>query len=175
MEPGAAAGGSATGGHQDAKRLVEIVGRYPRGDPGSLVNALHDLQAEFGYLSEQAMRVVAQHLGMPKSEVFGVATFYQGFHVTPRGRHTCTVCTGTACHVRGAPRLLEQLERDTGLAAGETAADLSLTVDEVGCIGACALGPLVVVDGEYHGHMTSAALSKLARGLLGGTQAGPAE
>ena len=83
-----------------------------------------------------------------------MATFYHGFHTEPRGEHTCTVCMGTACHVRGAPRLLEQLERDTGVAAGGTTPDLSLTVEEVSCVGACALGPLVLVDGEYHGHMT---------------------
>ncbi len=175
MTPGSTPGRSTSEEQQDARRLVEVVTRHPRGGPGSLVNVLHDVQEEFGYLSEQAVRFVARHLGLPKSEVYGVATFYQGFHTTPRGRHTCTVCTGTACHVRGAARLLEQLEREAGVTVGETTADLSLTVDEVGCVGACALGPLVVVDGEYHGHMTAQALSRLARGLLGETRAGRAE
>ena len=77
-----------------------------------------------------------------------MATFYHGFHTEPRGEHTCTVCMGTACHVRGAPRLLEQLERDTGVAAGGTTPDLSLNVEEVSCVGACAIGPLVIVDGD---------------------------
>ena len=92
-----------------------------------------------------------------------MATFYHGFHTEPRGEHTCTVCMGTACHVRGAPRLLEQVERDTGIAAGGTTPDLSLNVEEVGCVGACALGPLVVVDGEYHGHMTPTALRMVGK------------
>jgi NADH-quinone oxidoreductase subunit E len=143
-----------------------VLARYPDRDPGDLVNVLHDLQAEFRYLPEAALRQVAQHLRLPPAQVYGVASFYHGFHLEPRGAHTCTVCVGTACHVRGAPRLLDQLERDTGLGAGETAADLSLTVEEVGCVGACALGPLVILDGEYHGHMSGERLSRLL-GKLG--------
>ena len=90
-----------------------------------------------------------------------MATFYHGFHTEPRGEHTCTVCMGTACHVRGAPRLLEQIERDTGVAAGGTTPDLSLNVEEVSCVGACAIGPLVIVDGDIHGHMTPDDLSRM--------------
>ena len=150
----------------EARRVTAILVRYPRGEPGNLVNALHDLQSELRYLPEQALRQVAQHFGLPRAQVYGVVTFYQGFHTSPRGRHTCTVCMGTACHVRGAPRLLEQLERDTGLTAGDTAADLSLSVEEVGCVGACALGPLVVIDGDYYGHMTANDLSRAVGRML---------
>jgi NADH-quinone oxidoreductase subunit E len=150
----------------DTRRVNEVLARYPRGDAGSLVNVLHDLQGELRYLPEDALRRAASHLGLSRAQVFGVATFYQGFHIEPRGEHTCTVCMGTACHVRGAPRLLEQLERDTGVTAGGTTPDLSLTVEEVNCVGACALGPLVVVDGEYHGHMTADSLSRLVAGVL---------
>jgi NADH-quinone oxidoreductase subunit E len=150
----------------DSSRIDAILARYPHGDAGSLVNVLHDLQGELGYLPEQALRQAAAHLGLPPASVFGVATFYEGFHTSPRGEHTCTVCMGTACHVRGAPRLLEQLERDTGLSSGGTAADLSLTVEEVNCVGACALGPLVLIDGDYHGHMTADNLSRLVDKLL---------
>jgi NADH-quinone oxidoreductase subunit E len=154
-----------------ASRAAAVLARYPHRDPGDLVNILHDLQAEFRYLPEAVMREAAAHVGLPESQVYGVATFYHGFHTEPRGRHTCTVCMGTACHVRGAPRLLEQLERDTGVGAGGTAPDLSLTVEEVSCVGACALGPLVLVDEEYHGHMTSARLSRLVKELLAGEEA----
>ena len=142
-------------------RVAAVLARYPRHDPGDLVNILHDLQAEFRYLPEEALRETASHLGLAPTKVYGVATFYHGFHTEPRGEHTCTVCTGTACHVRGAQRLLEQVEREVGIPAGSTAADLSVTVEEVGCVGACALGPLVVIDGEYHGNMTSQRLSRL--------------
>ena len=150
----------------DTRRIAAILARYPRQDPGDLVNILHDLEAEIRYLTEPAMRETASYLGLSSARVYGVASFYHGFHTEPRGEHTCTVCMGTACHVRGAARLLEQLERDTGVAAGGTAPDLSLTVEEVGCVGACALGPLVVIDDEYHGHMTGERLSRLVGKLL---------
>lgn len=150
---------------EDARRISEVVGRYAVGDAGSLVNLLHDLQQELGHLPEEALRQAAKQLGLPRAQVYGVASFYQGFHLTPRGKHTCTVCTGTACHVRGAARLLDQLRRDTGLAAGDTAPDLSLSVEEVGCIGACAIGPLVILDGETHGQMTPDLLSRLVAAL----------
>ena len=150
----------------DGRRVAAVLARHPRHDPGDLVNILHDLQAEFRYLTETGLQDAASYLGLPRAQVYGVATFYHGFHTEPRGEHTCTVCTGTACHVRGAPRLLDQLERDAGVAAGSTTPDLSLTVEEVSCVGACALGPLVIVDGEYHGHMTGDRLSRLVGTLL---------
>ena len=96
----------------DPDRVEAILAGYPQGDAGSLVNVLHDLQAELRFLPEQALRQAAAHLGLTPAQVFGVTTFYEGFHTAPRGEHTCTVCMGTACHVRGARRLLEQLERD---------------------------------------------------------------
>jgi NADH-quinone oxidoreductase subunit E len=150
----------------DTIRAAAVLARYPRRDPGDLVNILHDLQAEFRYLPEEALRETASHLGLAPTQVYGVATFYHGFHTAPRGEHTCTVCVGTACHVRGAARLLEQVERDTGIGAGGTTPDLSLSVEEVGCVGACALGPLVLMDGEYHGDMTPERLSRLMKKAL---------
>ena len=150
----------------DISATLTILERYPEQDPGELVNILHDLQAEFRYLPEAALRETAAYLGLPRAQVYGVATFYHGFHIEPRGEHTCTVCMGTACHVRGAPRLLEQVERDTGVAAGATAADLSLNVEEVSCVGACAIGPLAILDGDTHGHMTPDDLSRLVTKLL---------
>jgi NADH:ubiquinone oxidoreductase subunit E len=153
-------------GTTDTRRVAAILAHYPRQDPGHLVNILHDLQAEFRYLTQQAMEETASYLGLSRAQVYGVATFYHGFHTEPRGEHTCTVCMGTACHVRGAPRLLEQLERDTGVAAGGTTPDLALNVEEVSCVGACAIGPLVILDGDTHGHMTADDLSRLVTKLL---------
>ncbi|HQG03639.1 MAG TPA: NAD(P)H-dependent oxidoreductase subunit E [Thermoleophilia bacterium] len=152
---------------RELRRIAAVLARYPQGDAGSLVNALHDVQAEFRYLPEAALCEVADHLGLPRAQVYGVASFYQGFHLEPRGEHTCTVCMGTACHVRGAARLLETIERDAGVGAGGTTPDLKLTVEEVNCVGACAIGPLVIVDGEYHGHMTADRVSRLVAKLLG--------
>jgi NADH:ubiquinone oxidoreductase subunit E len=151
----------------DPSRIAAVLARYPSRDPGELVNILHDLQAEFRYLSAPAMAAAASYLGLPRAQVYGVATFYRGFHTEPRGEHTCTVCMGTACHVRGAPRLMEQLERDSGVGTGGTTADLALSVEEVSCVGACAIGPLVILDGDVHGHMTADGLSRLLTKLLG--------
>jgi NADH:ubiquinone oxidoreductase subunit E len=150
----------------DTSRTAAILARYPQRNPGDLVNILHDLQSEFRYLTRQAMEETASYLSLSPTQVYGVATFYHGFHTEPRGEHTCTVCMGTACHVRGAPRLLEQIERETGITAGGTTPDLALNIEEVGCVGACAIGPLVIVDGDTHGHMTADNLSRLVGKLL---------
>lgn len=150
----------------DTAKVKEILSRHPAGDAGELVNVLHDLQAEFRYLPEEALRLAAEHLKISQAQVFGVATFYEGFHLKPRGKHVCTVCMGTACHVRGAPKLLEQLERDFKVRAGGTTQDLQVTLETVNCVGACALGPLLIVDGEYHGNMNVGRLPKLVDSVL---------
>ncbi|MGZ5425502.1 MAG: NADH-quinone oxidoreductase subunit NuoE family protein, partial [Candidatus Aminicenantales bacterium] len=102
----------------------------------------------------EALRHVAKALGMPLIDVVGVATFYRAFSLEPRGKHTCLVCLGTACHVRGGPKILEELERKLDVPAGETTKDGQFTLETVACLGCCAIGPVVVVDGEYHGHAT---------------------
>ncbi|HOX46867.1 MAG TPA: NAD(P)H-dependent oxidoreductase subunit E [Myxococcota bacterium] len=145
----------------DPAELDEVLARHPQGQPAGLVNLLHDLQAAFRYLPEQALERAAEHLGLSSAEVYGVATFYEGFHLKPRGEHICTVCMGTACHVRGAARLLEQAERDLAVRAGQTTPDLRFTLEQVNCVGACALGPLVILDGKYHGSMAPDRLSRL--------------
>lgn len=145
----------------DAARLEAVLERHPAGQASAMVNVLHDLQAEFRYLPQLALEQAARHLGVSRARLFGVATFYEGFHLKPRGEHIVTVCMGTACHVRGAPRLLEQAERDLGVETGGTSADLRFTLEQVNCVGACALGPLAIVDGAYQGNMAPAKLSKL--------------
>lgn len=149
-----------------ARRINEILSRYPRGDAGSLVNVLHDLQAEFRYLSEDTLRQAAQYLRLPRAQVFGVATFYHGFHTEPRGEHTCTVCMGTACHVRGSMQVLDRLESKLDIQAGETTRDHVFTLETVNCLGACALGPIVVTDGEYSGQMTIQKADHLLKTIL---------
>jgi NADH-quinone oxidoreductase subunit E len=144
-----------------AKRAKDVLKKHPAGEASSLVNVLHDIQGEFRYLPEEALRLAAEHLEISPAQVFGVASFFEGFHLKPRGEHICTVCMGTACHVRGAPRLLEQAERDLKIASGQTSADMQFTLEEVNCVGACALGPLVIIDGEYNGNMTPHRLTKL--------------
>ncbi len=122
-------------------------------DESMLVSILQDIQAEYRYLSEDSMKEVSRSLEVPVSQVYSVATFFKAFNLKPVGRHVVNVCLGTACHVRGALKILEQLERDLGISPGETTKDLKFTLETVKCVGACALGPMVIVDGEYEGKM----------------------
>jgi len=134
--------------------------------PSHLIEVLQDIQQAQGYLSEEAMRTVSSRLGVPQIEVYRVASFYKAFSLTPRGRHLITVCLGTACHVRGAPRMLDEVLGQLRVRPGETTPDGLFTVECVNCLGACALGPVVVLDGAYHHHMTPAKL----RHLIGSVQ-----
>jgi len=122
-------------------------------DKGSLVPILQDTQAEFGYLVREALLEIGTGLDVPLSQVYSVATFFRSFSLKPRGRHLINVCLGTACHVRGAVRILETIEREAVIKPGETSEDLKYTLETVNCVGACALGPIVIVDGKYSGEM----------------------
>lgn len=140
-------------------RVDEIIESYDsRTD--SLISILQDIQAEYNYLPESAIRQTAKSLNLPLIQVYGVATFFKAFSLEPKGRHICTVCMGTACHVRGAEKVLEELERNLGIKAGETTDDMEYSLETVNCVGACALGPLVIFDGKYHGGMNSAKVKK---------------
>ncbi len=136
-----------------------------RSQPQELIEVLQEVQETFGYISEETMTTVSQELGVPVIEVCRVAHFYKAFSLKPRGKHVITVCTGTACHVRGAPRMLDEVRGQLGLEAGETTDDGMLTLECVNCLGACALGPVVVLDGEYHGQMTPNKLRKLVQSV----------
>lgn len=149
------------------RKLDNLLSRWPEGRPDALVDVLHDIQARFRYLPRAALERCAEHLGISIARVYEVASFYEGFHLEPRGEHVCTVCMGTACHVRGAQRVLEQLERDLEVEAGKTTKDGKFTLEEVNCVGACALGPLLIVDGEFHGNVTPARASRLVAKLAG--------
>jgi len=131
------------------------------GQPSELIEVLQDIQSECGHLPEPMLREAADRLNVPLIEVFRVASFYKSFSLVPRGRHLVTVCTGTACHVRGASWLLDELQGQLNVTAGETTEDGMFTVEAVNCLGACALGPVVVVDGKYHDHMTPMKLRDL--------------
>jgi NADH-quinone oxidoreductase subunit E len=141
-------------------------------DSTALLAIMQDVQEELRYLPRPAMERVADKLGIPITRVYQMATFFEAFHLEPRGKHICTVCMGTACHVRGAPKLVDQLERDLKVKSGGTTSDMMFTVEEVNCVGACALGPLVIVDGEYHGNMTTNSLSKVITSMKGDVQGG---
>lgn len=130
-------------------------------DPFDVIEALQDIQETCGYLPEDALHRVSESLGVPLIEVFRLANFYKAFTLQPRGRHLLTVCLGTACHVKGAPRFLDEMLTQLDIQAGETTRDGGFTVETVNCVGACALAPVVIIDGKYYDHMTPAKLRDL--------------
>lgn len=145
-------------------KIREIVSKY-NSDKGFLVPILQDVQKELNYLPKNALEAVAAVLGLPISRVYEVATFYKAFSLTPRGRIQMSLCLGTACHVRSAPLIQNHIERTLGISAGQTSADLEFTFETVNCLGACALGPILTVNDEYHGQMTIAKTNKIFKSL----------
>jgi len=144
--------------------LDAILDRYDR-NPAQLIPILQDVQAEENYLPRETLEAISEKLGVPLVRIYSVATFYKAFSLDPRGKHIIQVCMGTACHVRGAPRILDKMVRDLGVQPGKTTKDLEFTLETVNCLGACALGPIVVVDGEYHGQMTAPKWDKIYKTL----------
>lgn len=129
---------------------VETVLRKYGEDPSQLIGVLQDLQETYNYLSYDTLLQMSEKMQIPLSRIYSLATFFKAFSLKPRGEHLVTVCLGTACHVREAPRIVEEISRCLGIQAGETTPDLKFTLQTVNCLGACALGPVVVTDGEYH-------------------------
>jgi len=134
------------------EKVEEIIREYDS-SRDSLISILQDVQSEYRYLPESMLKLVARKLGLPLIQVYGVATFFKAFSLKPRGKHLLSVCLGTACHVRGAPAVLDEVERKLCIEPGETSEDMQFTLETVNCLGACALGPIMVMDGEYHGQM----------------------
>jgi len=141
-------------------RVAELLDRYSC-EESSLLAVLQDIQAEENWLPREALERVAERVGVSLARMYRLATFFEAFHLEPRGKHIWTVCMGTACHVRGAPLLSEKLERDLDVDARGNTSDMEHTVEGVNCVGACALGPLIIVDGQYHGNMTSAKVDRV--------------
>lgn len=135
------------------------------GRPSQLVEVLQDIQEAQGYLSENVMKIVSERLGVPLIEVFRVANFYKAFSLVPRGKHLLTLCTGTACHVRGAPLLISEAVSQLGAEPGETTRDSLLTLECVNCLGACAIGPVAVLDGQVLPQMTPSKLRRIIRSV----------
>jgi len=136
------------------QKIRSILDNYER-DPGMLVAVLQDVQAEYNYLPKETLTQVSQGLDIPLTQVYSAATFFKAFSLKPRGRHIINVCLGTACHVRGAVRILEEIGRQLDIKPGETAKDFKYTMETVNCVGACALGPIVIIDDKYSGQMKS--------------------
>jgi len=135
-------------------KLEEIFSHY-KGEKQELIPILQEAQGQFRYLPAAAMREIARFLRMPESTIYGVSTFYSQFKLTPLGKKLIRVCRGTACHVRGAAKVLAEIEKQLGLKAGETSDDMEYTLETVACIGACALAPTMTIDSETYGKMTT--------------------
>ncbi|MBN2342536.1 MAG: NAD(P)H-dependent oxidoreductase subunit E [Deltaproteobacteria bacterium] len=142
---------------------VDVIIEKYNGEASSLLAIMQDVQDEANYLPREAVEYISKKLDVPVARIYSMATFYESFHLEPRGKNICTVCMGTACHVRGAERLVEQLERDLDVSSGGTTKDGLFSIEEVNCVGACALGPLLIVNGEYHGNQTTNSVSKLIK------------
>jgi NADH-quinone oxidoreductase subunit E len=139
----------------DIKRIDEIIDKH-EGKASSLVQVLLEIQRENHWLPKEALMRVSEKLQVPLNRIQHIVTFYKAFSLVPKGRHEIHVCMGTACHVRGAQRILDRVEDLTGIKPGETDQDLKFSLETVNCLGCCALGPVMVVDGEYHGKMVPA-------------------
>jgi len=136
------------------KNKIQSIVKKHQGLKKNLIAILLDIQDTYHYLPQDSLCCVSDALGMPLIEIVGVATFYRAFSLTPRGKHTCLVCLGTACHVRGGPKILDEFERQLDVKAGDTTKDRQFTLETVACLGCCAIGPVVVIDEAYHGHAT---------------------
>lgn len=139
-------------------KLVDAAMRKLGNEPSALIESLHSVQETFGYLDESALRYVAISLRVPFSKVYGVSTFYHFFTLKPQGEHTCVVCTGTACYIKGAQKLLDAVTEQAGIKAGETTLDNAISLLTARCVGSCGLAPAVVFDREVAGKVTPEAM-----------------
>ena len=137
---------------QEVDRVDQIIDRYIA-EEGTLIQILLDAQREYNWLSKDILKRISERLEIPVTHIYRVASFYKAMSLTPRGRHLVSVCLGTACHVRGGPKILDRVEEVLNIKAGETTKDMDFTLQRVNCLGCCALGPVIVVDGEYYGKL----------------------
>jgi len=144
----------------ELNRVDVVVNKYGQ-KPWALISILQDIQVEFGYLPPEVLRRVAERMEIPLTQIYGVATFYKSLNLTRQGKHTVTFCVGTACHVRGSDRLLSEVSELLGIEPEQTTDDGEFTLKVANCLGACAIGPVMVVDGTYYGKMSASKAKKL--------------
>ena len=157
--------GQVASGTLGGDKVDRIIERY-RGKPGALIRVLIEIQHEHRWLSRPVLRKVADALNVPFSRVMQIATVYKTFSLVPKGRHEVNVCAGMSCHLRGAARLLEAVQRLTGIKPGETDAESRFTLELGSCLGSCSLGPEMIVDGTHHGRMTPAKAEQVLKHYL---------
>ena len=140
---------------EEISRIDKIINKY-EGEEGILIQLLLDIQQELNWIPKEVAERISQRLNIPLTQIYRVASFYTAMSLTPRGRHLVSVCMGTACHIRGSPRLLDRITDVLKIQPGETSSDRRFTLNTVNCLGCCALGPVMVVDGKYHGKLAPA-------------------
>ncbi len=148
----------------DLSPLQTIVEEF-KDQKGTLIPVLQRAQEVYGYLPRKVLETISEHMGVPLSQVYGVATFYSQFYLEPRGRHIIRQCDGTACHVRGAAKIIRAMEKELGIQAGETTPDYRVTYEVVYCLGSCGLSPAAQVDGEVVGRLVSERMLEIVRSL----------
>jgi NADH-quinone oxidoreductase subunit E len=146
----------------DRKKIEQIIDAH-NGEASALIEILLDIQNEFHWLPGEALRMVSEKLQVPLSRIQHTATFYRAFSLVPKGRHAINICMGTACHVRGAPRVLEVVQQIVGIGPGETDADMKFSLDTVNCLGCCAIGPVMEIDEEHLGKLVPAKTAELLK------------
>lgn len=146
----------------DTQRIDEIIANY-HCEPSALIEILLDIQNEYHWLSREALEIVSEKLQVPMSRIQHTATFYTAFSLVPKGRHEINICMGTACHVRGAPRVLEVVQNITGIQPGETDPDMKFSLETVNCLGCCALGPVMEIDEQHLGKLAPALAADLLK------------
>ena len=143
-------------------RIDEIIDRHG-GEPSSLIQVLLDIQSVNNWLPKEALQRVGEKLGVSQTRIQHISTFYKAFSLVPKGRHRVHICMGTACHVRGATRVLDTVKDATGINPGETDPELKFSLETVNCLGCCALGPVMEIDGKTHGKMTTAQTAEVLK------------
>lgn len=146
----------------DSKKIQKVINKLPL-DKKQLIMILQNVQQEFHYLPKESIRLVAEYLDMPQSTVYSAATFYKSFSLVPRGENIIKVCKGTACHIKGADLIIDQLDSGLGIRPGQTSKDMKYTVEVVNCVGACAMAPVMIVNDKYFGEVKCNRAAKLAK------------
>lgn len=138
---------------KDREKIDRVLKKY-QDDPGPLISILQEIQDIFGYLPREALSYLCERLKIPESRIWGIVTFYAQFYLEPRGKNTIRVCMGTACHVRGAVKILDELQRTLGIKSGESTRDLKFSLETVRCLGTCFLAPVIMINHNYFGKLT---------------------
>jgi NADH-quinone oxidoreductase subunit E len=146
----------------DQEKLDQILEKYA-GEEGVLIQLLLDVQKELNWVPKEAIQRISETLQIPLSQIYRVASFYKSVSLKPRGKHVVNVCLGTACQVRDGPRVMSRIQETLGINPGETTSDMKFTLERVNCLGCCALGPVMVVDGEYHGKVMPAKAEEILK------------